>query len=55
MTRVTSQFKKYFYPQCSNVFTQVRNICFIGVLRNGGRTILKVGGTSARQKTRKFL
>jgi len=47
---MTNQFKRYLYPQCSNVFIQVRNICFIGSLRMDGETIFKVGGTSARQK-----
>jgi len=47
---VTSKFKRYLHPHCSNVFIQVRNICFTGSLRMGGGTIFKVGGTSARQK-----
>jgi len=50
MTRVTSKFKRYLYPQCSNVFNQVQNICFTVSLRMGDGTIFKVGGTSARQK-----
>jgi len=51
----TNKFKIYLYPLCSNVFIQVRNICFTGSLRMGGGTIFKVGGTSARQKTGKIL
>jgi len=49
-TRVTNKFRRNLYPQCSNVFIQVRNICFTRSLRIGGGTIFKVGGTSARQK-----
>jgi len=47
---VISKFKSDLYPQCSNVFIQVRNIRFTFSLRMGGGTIFKVGGTSARQK-----
>jgi len=47
-TRVTNKFKRYLYPQCSNVFIQVRNICCTGSRRMGGGTIFKVGSTSAR-------
>jgi len=43
--------KDILYPQCSNAFTQVRNICFTRGLRTGGRTIFNVGGTSAHQKS----
>jgi len=44
MTRVTNKFKRYLYLQCSNVFIQVRNICFTSSLRMGGGTIIfKVG------------
>jgi len=43
MTRVTNKLKRYLYPQCSNVFIQVRNIFFTGSLRMGGGTIFKVG------------
>ena len=41
-------------PQCSNVFIQVRNICFTGNLRMGGESIFKVGGTIARQNNYKI-
>jgi len=44
-----------YYPQCSNVFTQVGNICFTGSLRMGAGTIFKVEGTSARQKNYNIL
>jgi len=47
---VTSKFKRYLYPQCSNVFIQVRNICFTGSLRMGGGTIFKVGGHKCTSK-----
>jgi len=50
MTRVASKFKRYLYPQCSNVFTQVRNICFIRSLRMGAGTIFKVGGHKCTSK-----
>jgi len=59
MTRVTSKFKRYLYPQYSNVFkcenifftsSQVRNICFTGSLRMGGGTIFKVGGHKCTSK-----
>jgi len=39
-----------YYPQCSNVFIQVQNICFTGSLGMGGGTIFKVEGTSALKK-----
>jgi len=51
-TRVTNKFKRYLYPQCSNAFIQVRNICFTRSLRMGSGTRFKVGWTSARQKIR---
>jgi len=42
------------YPQCSNVFIQVRNICFTGSLRLGGGAIFKVGGQVHVKKLEKF-
>jgi len=50
VSRQGDQQIQKIYPQCSNVFSQVRNIRFAGSLRMGGGTIFKVGGTSARQK-----
>jgi len=49
-TRVTSKFKRYLYPQCSNVIIQVRNICFTGSYAWVAELFSKFGGTSARQK-----
>jgi len=42
--------KEIYYPQCSNVFIQVRNICFTGSLRMGGGTIFKVRGNKGTSK-----
>jgi len=47
---VTNKFKSYLYQQCSNVFIQVRNICFTGSLRIGGGTIFKVGWKKSMSK-----
>jgi len=49
-TRVTNKFKRYLYPQCSNAFIQVRNICVKGSLRMGGGTIFKIGGHKCTSK-----
>jgi len=54
MTRVTNKFKRYLYPQCSNVFIQVQNICFTGSLRMAGGTIFKVGGNKRKSKKLEF-
>ena len=54
-TRVTNKFKRYLYLQCSNVFIQVRNICFTGSLCMGGRTIFKVGEQVHVKKFKTFL
>jgi len=50
MTKVTNKFKRYLYPQCSDVFIQVRNICFTGSLCMVGKTIFKVGGHKCTSK-----
>jgi len=49
-TTVTNNFKRYLYPQCSNAFIQVWNICSAGSLRMGGGTIFKVGGHKCTSK-----
>jgi len=42
--------EEIYYPQYSNAFIQVRNICCTGSLRMGVGTIFKLRGTSACQK-----
>jgi len=49
---MTNNFKRYLYPQRTNVFNQVRNICFTGILRMGGGSIFKVGGHKCTSKKR---
>jgi len=54
MTRVAKKFKTYLYPQCTNAFMQVRNICFTDSLRIGGRTISKQGAQVHMKKLENF-
>jgi len=47
---VTNKFKRYLYPQCSNVLIQVQNMCFTGSLRMDDGTIFKVGRNKCTSK-----
>jgi len=42
--------EEIYYPQCSSVFNQARNICCTGSLRMCGGTIFKVGGNKRTSK-----